>query len=73
MLLRQVFMPSGAIGQESSKWFGMRLATGHIMNIETQIKEPSTTIDYWDMISSRAPLTHGCHASEVALIIDFEN
>ena len=66
-------MPSGAIGQESLKWFGMRLATGHIMNIETQIEEPLTPMDSWDRISSREPLTHGCHASEVALNIDFEN
>jgi hypothetical protein len=40
-------MPSGAIGQESPKWFGMRLATGHITNIETQIEEPSTLMDSW--------------------------
>jgi hypothetical protein len=66
-------MPSGAIDQESSKWFGMRLATGHIMNIETHIEEPLTPIDSWDNNSSREPLTHGCHASEVALIIDFKN
>jgi hypothetical protein len=66
-------MPSGAIGQESPKWFGMRLATGHKMNIETQIEEPSTPMDYWDRISARAPLTPGCHASEVALLIDFDN
>ena len=51
----------------------MRLATGHIANIETQIKELSTPMDYWDRISSRAPLTPGFHALEVALIIDFEN
>jgi hypothetical protein len=66
-------MPSGAIGQESPKWFGMRLATGHITNIETQIEEPSNMMDSWDRISYRASLTHGFHASEVALIIDFEN
>jgi hypothetical protein len=59
--------------QESPKWFGMRLATGHKMKIETQIEEPSTPMDSWDRISSRAPLTHGCHASKVALLIDFEN
>ena len=51
----------------------MQLATGHIVNIETRIKELLTPMDYWDMISSREPLTHGYHASEVALIIDFEN
>jgi hypothetical protein len=66
-------MPSGAIGQESPKWFGMGLATGHITNIETRIEEPSTPMDSRDMISYREPLTHGCNASEVALIIDFEN
>jgi hypothetical protein len=66
-------MPSGAIGQDSPKWFGMRLATGHIMNIETRIEEPSNLMDSWDRISSREPLTYGFHASEVALIIDFKN
>jgi hypothetical protein len=30
-------------------------------------------MDYWDRISSREPLTHGFHASEVSLIIDFKN
>ena len=59
--------------QESLKWFGMRLATGHKMKNETQIEEPSTSMDYWDNISARAPLTFGCHASEVALLIDLEN
>jgi hypothetical protein len=59
--------------QESPKWFGMRLATGHKMKTETQIEEPSTPMDSWDRISARAPLTPGCHASEVALLIDFEN
>jgi hypothetical protein len=51
----------------------MRLATGHKMKIETQIEEPSTLMDSWDRISARAPLTPGCHASKVALLIDFEN
>jgi hypothetical protein len=59
--------------QESPKWFGMRLATGHKMKTETRIEEPSTPMDSWDRISARAPLTPGCHASEVALLIDFEN
>ena len=66
-------MPSGAIGQESPKWFRMQLATGHITNIKTQINEPLTIMDYRDRILSRAPLTHGRHASEVTLLIDFEN
>ena len=66
-------MPGGAIDQESPKWFGIRLATGHIMNIETQIEEPSTSMDYWDRISARAPLTPWCHASEVFVLIDFGN
>ena len=66
-------MPSGEIGQESPKWFGMQLATRHITNIKTQIEEPSTPMDSWDRISSRSPLTHGCHALEVALMIDFDN
>jgi hypothetical protein len=59
--------------QESPKWFGMRLATGHKMKTETRIEEPSTLMDSWDRISARAPLSPGCHASEVALLIDFEN
>jgi hypothetical protein len=66
-------MPSGAIGQESPKWFGMQLATGHKMNIETWIEEPLTLMDYWDRISARPPLTPRCHALEVALLIDFDN
>jgi hypothetical protein len=33
------------------------LATGHKMKIETQIEEPSTPMDYWDMILAREPLT----------------
>jgi hypothetical protein len=59
--------------QESSKWFGMRLATGHKMKIETRIDEPSTPIDSWDTISARPPITLRFHASKVALLIDFEN
>ena len=59
--------------QESPKWFGMRLATGHKMKNETRIEEPLTPMDSWDRNSSRAPLTHGYHASEVSLIIDFDN
>jgi hypothetical protein len=66
-------MPSRAIGQESPKWFGMRLATGNIMNIKNHIEESSTPMNYLDRISSRAPLTHKCYDSEVSLIIDFEN
>ena len=67
------FIPQGGIGQESSKWFGMQLATGHKKKKETHIKEPSTLIDYWDRISARPPLTPRCHVSEVALLIDFKN
>ena len=59
--------------QESLKWFVMRLAIGHKTNIETWIEEPSTLMDYWDIILSQAPLTPGCHASEVSLLIHFEN
>ena len=59
--------------QESPKWFGMRLATGHKMNIETRIEEPYTSMDYWDMISSIEPLTYGFHASEFAVLNGFEN
>ena len=59
--------------QESLKWFGMRLATGYKTKNETQIEELSTPMDSWDNISSISPLTHEFHASEVALIIDFDN
>jgi hypothetical protein len=38
-------MPLGAIGKESLKWFGMRLATGHKMKNETKIEELSTPMD----------------------------
>jgi hypothetical protein len=44
-----------------------------LTNTETWIEEISAPMDYLDRISSREPLTHGCHASEVPLIIDFEN
>jgi hypothetical protein len=59
--------------QESPKWFGMRLATGHKTKTETRIEEPSTPMDSWDRISAREPLTPRFHASEVVLLIDFEN
>jgi hypothetical protein len=59
--------------QESPKWFGMQLATGHKTKIKTRIEEPSTLMDSWHMISSREPLTPVCHASEVSLLIDSEN
>jgi hypothetical protein len=51
----------------------MQLATGYKMKTEIQIEEPSTPMDYWDNILARKPLTPGFHASEVALLIDFEN
>ena len=66
-------MPRGGIDQDSPKWFGMPLATGHKIKNKTQIRELSTSMDYRDRISARAPLTLGCHASEVALFIDFDN
>jgi hypothetical protein len=66
-------MPGGGIGQESLKWFGMRLATRHKMKTETQIEEASNPMDSWDRISARAPFTSRCHASKVSLLIDFEN
>jgi hypothetical protein len=59
--------------QESPKWFGMRLATGHKMKNETWIEEPLTLMDSWDRISARASLNPGFHASEVSLLIDFKN
>jgi hypothetical protein len=65
-------MPRGGIGQESLKWFGMRLATVHKMKRDTHIEEPSNPIDSWHRIAARAPLTHGFHASKVYLLIDFE-
>jgi hypothetical protein len=66
-------MPRGGIDQESLKWFGMRLATGHKMKNETWIEELVTLLDSWHTISARAPLTLGSHASEFSLFIDFEN
>jgi hypothetical protein len=66
-------MPRGGIGQESLKWFGMRLAIGHKMKTETHIVEPLTPLDSWHTILARAPITPGSHASEVALFINFEN
>jgi hypothetical protein len=59
--------------QESPKWFWMRLSTGHKMKNENRIEEPSTLMDSWDRISDRVPLTPRFHASEVSLLIDFEN
>jgi hypothetical protein len=61
------------MGQESPKWFEMPHATRNKMKIETHIEEPLTLMEYWDRISSRQPLTPRCHASETALLIDFEN
>jgi hypothetical protein len=51
----------------------MPLVTGHKMKNDTLFEEPLTPMDYWDRILARALLTPGCHASEVALLIDFEN
>jgi hypothetical protein len=65
--------PKEELAKSPLKWFGMRLATGHKMKTETQIEEPLTLLDSWHMISARAPLTLGSHASEVSLFIDFEN
>jgi hypothetical protein len=59
--------------QESLKWFGMRLAIGHKMKNKTLIEEPSTPMDSWHRIPAREPLTLRFHASEVSLLIDFEN
>jgi hypothetical protein len=58
--------------QESLKWFGMQLATGHKINTKSRIEEPSNPIDSLDRISARAHLTPECHTSEVSLLIDFE-
>jgi hypothetical protein len=59
--------------QESPKWFGMQLATGHKMKTETRIEEPLNPMDSWDRISPRSPLTPRFHASKISLLIDFEN
>jgi hypothetical protein len=59
--------------QESSKWFRMRLATGNKTKTKTLIEEPSTPMDFWHRILAREPLTLRWNASEVDLIIDFEN
>ena len=59
--------------QESSKWFGMRLAIGHKTKTETQIEEPSSLLDSWHIILARAPLTLSSNPSEVVLFIDFDN
>jgi hypothetical protein len=59
--------------QESPKWFGMRLATGHKTKTETHIEEPSTPMDSWDRIAARAPLTPSSNPSEVVFFIDFDN
>jgi hypothetical protein len=67
------FYALGMNFQESPKWFGMRLATVHKRKTETQIEEPSNPMDSWHRISAREPLTPRCHASEVSLLIDFEN
>jgi hypothetical protein len=36
--------------EESPKWFGMQLATGHKMKIETWIEEPLSLLDSWHRI-----------------------
>jgi hypothetical protein len=51
----------------------MPLTTRHKKKNETQIEEPWTSMDYWDKISAREPLTLRFHASEAALLIDFKN
>ena len=66
-------MPLGGIDQESLKWFGMQLATGHIMKTKSQIEKPPSPLDSWDWISARAPLTPGSNPSEVVFFIDFDN
>jgi hypothetical protein len=66
-------MPLGGIGQESLKWFGTQLENGNKMKIETRIEEPLNSMDYWENISAIPPLTPRFHASEVSLLIDFEN
>jgi hypothetical protein len=43
------------------------------MKTKTHIEEHLTPMDYMDRISAREPLTPKCHASEVVLLIDFEN
>ena len=59
--------------QESSKWFGMRLATGHKMKTETRIEEPSSLLDSQRRILSKAPLTPGSNPLEAVFFIDFDN
>ena len=59
--------------QESPKWFGMQLATGHKTKIETHIDEPSYFLDSWHSILAREPLTLGSNPSEVVVFIDFDN
>jgi hypothetical protein len=59
--------------QESPKWFGMRLAIGHKTKTKTRIEEPLNLMDSLDRISPRETLSPGFHASEVALLIYFEN
>jgi hypothetical protein len=66
-------MPQGVTGQESSKWFGIQLATAHKTKTETQIEEPFTSLDSSHMISARAPITPRYHASKIVLFTDFEN
>jgi hypothetical protein len=51
----------------------MPLAIRHKMKTESWIDEKYTLMDYWDRISSKEPITPRCHASEVVLLLDFEN
>jgi hypothetical protein len=73
ILLRYSFMPYVGIGQDSLKWFGMRLATGHRTKTETRIEEPSSLLDSWHRILARSPLTPGSNPLEVVFFIDFDN
>jgi len=66
-------MPGGGIGQESPKWFGMRLATGRKIKTETRIEEPSNLMDSWHRILARSPLTPSSNPSKEVFLIDFDN
>jgi hypothetical protein len=65
-------MPGGGIAKSPRNGW-MRFATGHKTKTKTQIEEPLTLMDSWDIISAREPLTPSSNPSEVVVFIDFDN
>jgi hypothetical protein len=66
-------MPWPGIGQESMKWFGMRLSIGHKSKNDTRFEEQSSLLDSWHRLLARAPVTLGSNPLKVVFFINFDN